>query len=810
MPPAAPPASPAGSWTASMPRRTSPVAAPASASTAAFPRTPASARARSSRSPWGARWRSSTRSTLDAAGLARAVGRARRSAIGTWTFAGGGLVLEGGRRTEQRRRRAAARAAAVSAGVALRGRCAGFRAGHERRRRGRGVRAAAAASRVATPSRVAHLVLMALLPALAEGDLAAFGAALTAIQAINGRWFAPVQGGTFAPGPSEELVRRMTEWGAAGVGQSSWGPDGVRHRRGRGLRRAARRAGACAALQIGRRGQRARRARFAPWARECGASQPANHNFLTNAERRPPCGRYPFRLAQAATHRQYSPPSPSHFSLCARRCPPWRSRRMSQSAQDATRFQTEIVVTPERGETPKVLVPAATVVMDSAALAARPVVQPAELVQYLPGFHVAQSEFYAGRPVVSARGFFGGGEAEYIRLLVDGQPVADVESGLIDWSLISAASIRRVEASRGPGASMYGDSAIGGVIQILTDRAATGGVLTATAGTFESFTADGTYGRRRGSTGFNVSGAARGTGGAFDHSAGSQFVGAGAIDGANKGFTWRWNATGGTRDRDDPGALTTDVLQVDPTASDPLFRFDNASRRSFATAFTLRSADVSWKPQARGTSPAGRRHDSHGPAGAASGRHAGARAQQRRLRRERRGRIRLRGGAAACRAIRRRSGPRTSGYELPQRRITAWSGASKARPRAAAFARACSRRFPSHLRRVCGSRGPFAGMTSAMPASAWLDAASTQRAWSPRGGVVVQLTDSGSVALFAQASRAFKVPTLDQLFDPRPYPDFQGGTFTISNPLSRRSGRRTWRSAFLAAVAYSGAPSSTG
>ena len=48
--------------------------------------------------------------------------------------------------------------------------------------------------------------------------------ALSAIQAITGRWFAPVQGGTFAPGPSEELVRRMREWGASGVGQSSWGP----------------------------------------------------------------------------------------------------------------------------------------------------------------------------------------------------------------------------------------------------------------------------------------------------------------------------------------------------------------------------------------------------------------------------------------------------------------------------------------------------------------------------------------------------------------------------------------------------------
>jgi len=160
---------------------------------------------------------------VDAAGLAQAVGRARRSAIGTWTFAGGGLVVEGGRRTD------ADGVAPLLARlpfppawhcvVAVPDSTPGMNGGAED---------AAFANLPPPPesdaARVAHLALMALLPALAEGDLAAFGAALTAIQAINGRWFAPVQGGTFAPGPSEELVRRMTEWGAAGVGQSSWGP----------------------------------------------------------------------------------------------------------------------------------------------------------------------------------------------------------------------------------------------------------------------------------------------------------------------------------------------------------------------------------------------------------------------------------------------------------------------------------------------------------------------------------------------------------------------------------------------------------
>jgi len=65
---------------------------------------------------------------------------------------------------------------------------------------------------------------MQLLPALAEADLAGFGAALGEVQRITGGWFAPAQGGVFAPGETGELVERLRAWGAVGVGQSSWGP----------------------------------------------------------------------------------------------------------------------------------------------------------------------------------------------------------------------------------------------------------------------------------------------------------------------------------------------------------------------------------------------------------------------------------------------------------------------------------------------------------------------------------------------------------------------------------------------------------
>jgi beta-ribofuranosylaminobenzene 5'-phosphate synthase len=173
--------------------------------------------------------------TMNAPGLARAVGRARRSAIGTWTFAGGGLVLEGGRDNVNRVNDANKESHGSDGVAPLLARLPfppSWRCIVAVPNSAPGMTGAAeeaAFAQLPRPperdaERVAHLVLMGLLPALAEADLATFGAALSAIQAINGRWFAPVQSGTFAPGPGEELVRRMAEWGASGVGQSSWGP----------------------------------------------------------------------------------------------------------------------------------------------------------------------------------------------------------------------------------------------------------------------------------------------------------------------------------------------------------------------------------------------------------------------------------------------------------------------------------------------------------------------------------------------------------------------------------------------------------
>lgn len=79
----------------------------------------------------------------------------------------------------------------------------------------------------ADAAHLCRLVLMRMLPALADRDIAAFGAAVTEVQDRLGDHFAPAQGGgRFTSARVGEAVAALIRAGAAGGGQSSWGPTG--------------------------------------------------------------------------------------------------------------------------------------------------------------------------------------------------------------------------------------------------------------------------------------------------------------------------------------------------------------------------------------------------------------------------------------------------------------------------------------------------------------------------------------------------------------------------------------------------------
>jgi beta-ribofuranosylaminobenzene 5'-phosphate synthase len=71
---------------------------------------------------------------------------------------------------------------------------------------------------------VCWLTQLRLMPALVDGDIEEFGAALAAIDRKTAAYFSGVQGGTYSSGRVGEIVDAMMRAGACGAGQSSWGP----------------------------------------------------------------------------------------------------------------------------------------------------------------------------------------------------------------------------------------------------------------------------------------------------------------------------------------------------------------------------------------------------------------------------------------------------------------------------------------------------------------------------------------------------------------------------------------------------------
>lgn len=159
----------------------------------------------------------------DAPGLAQAMGRAQRSAIGTWLFDQGGFVLEGGRRVADDRPAPLLLRRAMPADwrcvVAIPELPRGL-SGLDEEQAFRNLPAPPAE----LVGQAARLILMAILPALVEEDLPAFGRGVTELQRLVGEMFRPVQGERFAHAEVAELVNLLLAEGASGAGQSSWGP----------------------------------------------------------------------------------------------------------------------------------------------------------------------------------------------------------------------------------------------------------------------------------------------------------------------------------------------------------------------------------------------------------------------------------------------------------------------------------------------------------------------------------------------------------------------------------------------------------
>lgn len=452
------------------------------------------------------------------------------------------------------------------------------------------------------------------------------------------------------------------------------------------------------------------------------------------------------------------------------------------------RVHEEMVVTAERGPEPREEIPASVDVLTREQIEKLPARDLSELMEFLPGFHAFFRESFGGPPpILTSRGFFGGGEAEYVQLRVDGVPVEDVESGVVDWRRIRVEDIERVEALRGPASSLYGDTALGGVIQVFTRNgpaAGSHGSVSASGGSFGTAAADLSWGFGRDSFQGLATGTYFRTNGYREHSREESGILEFATSGALAGGRWSFDVEGSRTLRDDPGALNEIALERDDTQSDPIFRYDHTDtdRGRLALSYRKDSGALPYQLTLFGAARSagilrtllvlpgiGNRtfRDLH------SGTFGGIFEGDKSVRlfgRE----SQLRAGVEAARETLSTNYRFVDDEGVKGPIVTSEDGA---RNRVAVF---FTGDFPltARLRASAGVRWDRIADDFQTRGS------DTHDAWSPRGGLNLRLgdLDRAPVAVYFQASHSFKAATLDQLFDPHPFDDFQGGTFTISNP----------------------------
>ena len=171
---------------------------------------------------------------VDPRELAPALGRGGRSGVGVATFEAGGFVLDGGHPTE-RFTTAPPAAGEWTVPVPLARHevpdswrfvlvTPATETGHSGTVEDRTMRAIVERADPGIAEEIGGLLLRRLLPAIAEADLASFGAAVARLGRLNGAWYADEQGGVYRP-PAGQLVEALrSEPAVLGAGQSSWGP----------------------------------------------------------------------------------------------------------------------------------------------------------------------------------------------------------------------------------------------------------------------------------------------------------------------------------------------------------------------------------------------------------------------------------------------------------------------------------------------------------------------------------------------------------------------------------------------------------
>ena len=249
-------------------------------------------------------------------------------------------------------------------------------------------------------------------------------------------------------------------------------------------------------------------------------------------------------------------------------------------AQDRPAPQTlgAVVVVAERAATPINRSTAAVTRLTAEDLNRLPFATVADVLKQVPGFAVVDFDGLGRDPQLMVRGFYGGGEAEYVQVLVDGRPVNLAHNGTIAWETLPPLSaIESIEIVRGSASALHGDAAVAGVINIVTRGSPRGSPIWRVGA--ESFL--GFSGSAEATNRFLGRDLAWSAG--FDRTSGFRDHGERSSANASAGLqlTRQLRATmrGAWRDFEEPGPLLENLLH-DGSETDTHFQFDGGEDKS--------------------------------------------------------------------------------------------------------------------------------------------------------------------------------------------------------------------------------------
>jgi outer membrane cobalamin receptor len=148
-----------------------------------------------------------------------------------------------------------------------------------------------------------------------------------------------------------------------------------------------------------------------------------------------------------------------------------------------------VVVSAARAELRLPETPGSAILLSPSDVAAAPALRIDDLLRQVPGFSLfRRSGSRTANPTaqgVSLRGL-GGSASSRAFVAVDGIPLVDPFGGWVYWDRIPRVAISSVEVFRGGSSSLYGSSALGGVVQLTTRQPDT-----------RAFTLEGSYGNQQ-------------------------------------------------------------------------------------------------------------------------------------------------------------------------------------------------------------------------------------------------------------------------------------------------------------------------